>query len=200
MNGLSIHKGLVAPLDRENVDTDAILPKQFLKRIKKTGYDDGLFYNWRYQHDGTMNEDFVLNKEEYRNATILLTRENFGCGSSREHAVWALRDYGFKVIIAPKFGDIFFNNCIVNGLLPLQLDSKSVEKLFKNCLEDPTYQVTVDVENLKIYDDKGFLQHFPLKAYEQEMLLKGLDEIDLTLAFEEDIETFEQKHTIYYRL
>lgn len=132
MKPLTLHEGLVIPFDYENVDTDVILPKQFLKRIEKTGYENYLFYNWRFLSDGSENPNFILNKDAYKDATILLTRQNFGNGSSREHAVWALQNYGFKVIIAPSFGEIFYNNCFLNGILPIVLSSEDIQLLFDN--------------------------------------------------------------------
>ncbi|PFG07743.1 3-isopropylmalate dehydratase small subunit [Bacillus sp. es.034] len=191
--------GKVIPLDAINVDTDAILPKQFLKRIKRTGFGEFLFYDWRYE-SGKEKEDFVLNQEIYRDAPILLTGKNFGCGSSREHAPWALADFGIRVIIAPSFADIFYNNCFKNGLLPVVLEEREVEVLFRNAENVPGYRLNIDLVKQSVSDDRGFHSHFTVEPYRKELLLMGLDEIDSTLGNEESIDSFEKHHSIHYRL
>jgi 3-isopropylmalate/(R)-2-methylmalate dehydratase small subunit len=191
--------GKVIPLDAINVDTDAILPKQFLKRIKRTGFGEFLFYDWRYEN-GKEIEDFVLNQEIYRDAPILMTGKNFGCGSSREHAPWALADFGIRVMIAPSFADIFYNNCFKNGLLPIVLEEREVEALFRNAENTPGYRLKVDLVNQTVSDNSGFNSHFTVEPYRKELLLKGLDEIDSTLEYGEIIDSFEKNHIIHYRL
>lgn len=191
--------GKVAPLDAINVDTDAIIPKQFLKRIERTGFGEFLFYDWRFEN-GKEVKGFVLNQEMYRDAPILLTRKNFGCGSSREHAPWALADFGIQVIIAPSFADIFYNNAFKNGLLPIVLKEKEVDDLFRNAEKSPGYKMAVDLVNQTISDDSGFDAHFPVESYRKELLRKGLDEIDSTLAHRDIIDSFERNHIIHYRL
>ena len=155
MHPFTTHTGLVAPLDRSDVDTDQIIPKQFLKRIERTGFGQFLFFDWRFRNDGTSNPEFVLNRPEYAGASILLARRNFGCGSSREHAPWALEDYGFRVIIAPSFADIFYNNCFKNGMLPIGLDEAAVDDLFARCAAHQGYRLTVDLEKCVITDAYG---------------------------------------------
>lgn len=182
--------GLVAPLDRVNVDTDQIIPKQFLKRIERTGFGEFLFYDWRYV-DNKPNPDFELNQPQYESASILLTRNNFGCGSSREHAPWALLDYGFKVILAPSFADIFFNNCFKNGILPIVLPEESIEDLFKRVNETPGYKLTVDLESQVITDEQGLKLEFDVDPYRKDCLLKGLDDIGVSLQYEDAITAFE---------
>ncbi|MEH7125829.1 3-isopropylmalate dehydratase small subunit [Bacillus sp. JJ1773] len=191
--------GIVAPLDVSNIDTDAILPKQFLKRIERTGYGQFLFYEWRYEN-GKERSDFVLNKDPYRNSQILLTRKNFGCGSSREHAPWSIVDYGIKVIIAPTFADIFYNNCFKNGILPIELREEDVEQLFQKTADSNGYQLSIDLENQIVTDNDGFIGHFQITPYRKELLIKGLDEIGSTLQFETQIALFEKNRGIYYRL
>lgn len=190
------HTGLVYPLNRANVDTDQIIPKQFLKRISRQGFGQYLFYNWRFDKKDRPREDFSLNHPKYKGSSILVGGENFGSGSSREHAPWALGDFGFKVIIAPSFADIFFNNCTKNGLLPVVLTDAEVNQLIKNA-ESESYHLTVDLENLKVYDNKGFETSFKLDRYSREMLLNGLDEISMTLTQEDKITEFESKHVVY---
>ncbi len=186
--------GLVAPMDRANVDTDQIMPKQFLKRIERTGFGQFVFYDWRFLDDGkTPNPDFELNKPEYQGAQILLARRNFGSGSSREHAPWGLADYGFKVIIAPSFADIFYNNSFKNAMLPIALTEKEVDVLFKNTAEHPGYKLTVDLENQTISDQFGLKLSFDADAFRKQCLLKGLDDISLTLEHEKEIEAYEQR-------
>lgn len=183
-------KSIPTPFDKVNVDTDQIVPKQFLKLIQKTGFGKFLFYNWRFNSDEKPNSDFILNDPKYKNSKILITKDNFGCGSSREHAVWALQDYGFAVIIAPSFADIFFSNCFKNGLLPIILDSKIVEKL----LEIQT-EIEVDLENQIIKTDSEIIP-FQIDEYKKKNLLNGLDEIALTLKYQDKILEYEKKSTI----
>ncbi|KRT65666.1 MAG: 3-isopropylmalate dehydratase, small subunit [Candidatus Dadabacteria bacterium CSP1-2] len=185
--------GIVAPLDRVNVDTDQIIPKQFLKRIERTGFEEYLFYDWRYLDNGKPNPEFVLNNERYKDATILLTRNNFGCGSSREHAPWALKNYGFLVIIAPSFADIFFSNCFKNGMLPIVLQENVVEELFKKVLANKGYRLTVDLESQSITEDKGFKISFEIDPFKKRCLLEGLDDIGLTLRHEDKIRAYEER-------
>lgn len=191
--------GTVAPLDRGNIDTDAILPKQFLKRIDKTGYGQFLFYDWRF-NKGTENPDFVLNKPPYRTATILLTRENFGCGSSREHAPWALKAFGFRTIIASSFADIFYNNCFKNGILPIIMSEDHVQKLLDKVAVNEGYQLTIDLIMKMISDDSGFQAFFEVDDYRRNMLLEGLDEIGETIKYDKLIKAFEVNHKVYYKL
>ena len=183
---------VLAPLDRANVDTDQIIPKQFLKRIERTGFGRFLFYHWRYDDDGVEREDFTLNKPEYKGTEILVARENFGCGSSREHAPWALGDYGFRVVIAPNFADIFFNNCFKNGILPIQLTSDEVEDLLKKAQEKPL-DIPVSLETETVTTADGDTYSFTVDPYRREMLLNGWDEIALTLQLDDKIAAYEQK-------
>lgn len=187
------HTGIVAPLDRVNVDTDAIIPKQFLKRIERTGFGQFLFYDWRFDENGNPREDFELNKPRYKGASILLARHNFGCGSSREHAPWSLLDYGFRAIIAPSFADIFYNNCFKNGILPIRLPESDVDNLFARTASINGYQLTIDLENLTISDNEGFRTSFEVDPYRRELLLKGLDDIGLTLQYEDKIRAYEER-------
>ena len=193
-------QGLVAPMDRENVDTDAIIPKQFLKSIKKTGFGINLFDEWRYLDHGEPgqdpasrkpNPDFVLNQPRYQGASILLARKNFGCGSSREHAPWALDQYGFRCVIAPSYADIFFNNCFKNGLLPIQLPETTVAQLFDEVLAFPGYQLTIDLERQVIVRPQGQEIAFEVQAFRKYCLLGGLDDIGLTLRQTDKIKAFE---------
>ncbi|MFP7300477.1 3-isopropylmalate dehydratase small subunit [Neobacillus niacini] len=200
MEPLKKFTGLVAPLDRENVDTDAIVPKQFLKIINKEGFGKFLFYDWRYLVGEQDNPDFVLNHPKYRGASILLTRKNFGCGSSREHAPWALADYGFRIIIAPLFADIFYNNCFKNGILPIKLSEEEIQILFDKEKDTPNYQISVNLEEKTVYDNEGFKTYFTLDDYLRDMLLKGLDEIGMTIEHAAKIEAFEDKHPIFYQI
>ncbi len=185
--------GIVAPLDRVNVDTDQIIPKQFLKRIERTGFEEYLFYDWRYLDNGKPNPEFVLNNERYKDAAILLTRNNFGCGSSREHAPWALKDYGFLVIIAPSFADIFFSNCFKNGMLPIVLPESVVEELFKRVFANIVYRLRVDLESQIITDDKGLKISFEIDPFKKKCLLEGLDDIGLSLKHEDKIRAYEER-------
>lgn len=200
MEAFKTHTGIVAPLDRANIDTDAIIPKQFLKRIEKSGYGQYLFYDWRYNADEQENPDFLLNREPYRSASILLTRENFGCGSSREHAPWAIEDFGFRAVIAPSYADIFYNNCFKNGILPLRLPAEEVQQLFEKAASVPGYQLTVNLEENVLTDEQGFEREFEVDEYRREMLLKGLDEISATIQHEVEIADFEQRHKVHYEL
>ncbi len=191
MNPFTIHTGLVAPLDRVDVDTDQIIPKQFLKRIERTGFGQYLFFDWRFLEDGSDNPEFELNQPELRGASILLTRRNFGCGSSREHAPWALDDYGFKAILAPSFADIFYNNCFKNGLLPVKLPEEAIDDLFDRAEKHPGYRVTVDLEACEIRDEHGLRLAFEVDPFRRHCLLNGLDDIGLTLQHADKIEAFE---------
>jgi len=196
MRSFTIHTGLLVPLDRANVDTDQIIPKQFLKRIERTGFGKFLFFDWRYLDDGADNPDFILNLPEYRGASVLLARRNFGCGSSREHAPWALEDYGFRAIVAPSFADIFYNNCFKNGLLPIRLDEAVVEDLFRRAASHPGYKLTVDLEKLEIRDEFGLKLNFEVDDFRRHCLLGGLDDIGLTLKHEKEIVSYEKAHGI----
>jgi 3-isopropylmalate/(R)-2-methylmalate dehydratase small subunit len=191
MEALRQHRGQVLPLDRPNVDTDQIIPKQFLKRIERTGYGDFLFFDWRFNADGSPKPDFILNQEPHRHGSILLARKNFGCGSSREHAAWALMNYGFRVVIAPSFADIFHSNAAKNGLLTITLPEEIVDELFRRA--DGKYELDVNVENLAIRDDGGLRVNFTMDAFRHRCLLEGLDDIALTLAHEEDIAAYERE-------
>lgn len=202
MKPYTTEQGIVAPLDRSNVDTDLIIPKQFLKSIKRTGFGDNLFDELRYLDEGFLgqdinkrpkNPDFVLNQARYAGASILLARKNFGCGSSREHAPWALEEYGFRTVIAPSFADIFYNNCFKNGMLPVILSEKDVDELFKECFANIGYQLTVDLENQKVISPSGKEYSFEVDAFRKHCLLNGLDDIGLTLQHADDIKAFEEK-------
>ena len=195
MNPFTTHKGIAAPLDRVNVDTDAIVPKQFLRKIERSGFGKHLFHEWRYlDYEGTReNPDFVLNKPAYRKATVLLARDNFGCGSSREHAPWALADYGFRVIIAPTFADIFYNNCVKNGILLVALKSDEVESLFQQVTQKPGEQMSADLEKQTVTDPSGKQYHFDINPFAKTCLLNGLDHIGWTQQFGDKIKAFEQK-------
>ena len=194
MQAFKRHEGLVAPLDRVNVDTDAIIPKQFLKRIERTGFGQFLFFDWRFLDDGKSNPQFALNRPEFAGASILVARANFGCGSSREHAPWALEDYGFKVVIAPSYADIFYNNCFKNGMLPIKLAEEQVEDLFQRVAKTPGYKLTVDLEANRITDAQGLSLAFEVDPFRRKCLLEGLDDIGLTLQNEADIVKYEAAH------
>ena len=185
--------GVVAPLDLPNVDTDQIIPKQFLKRIERTGFGQFLFYDWRFLEGETLNPEFELNEERYRGAGILVTRANFGCGSSREHAPWALKDYGFRCIIAPSFADIFFNNCFKNGLLPVRLSEDQVETIVQCVRETPGFQMTVDLRKQQIQADGGMSFGFQVDPFRRRCLLNGWDDIGLTLRHKALISQFESR-------
>lgn len=191
MEPIRKHEGLVYPLNRANVDTDQIIPKQFLKRISRQGFGQFVFYNWRFDSKGELNEEFSLNQPKYKDSSILVAGENFGCGSSREHAPWALQDYGFKVIIAPSFADIFYNNCSKNGILLVKLSPEEINTLIQNAEADQ-YYLTVDLENKTVYDNQGFATTFDIDDYKREMLLNGWDEISVTLKQEDKITQFEE--------
>lgn len=200
MNSFNIHKGLVAPMDRENVDTDAIIPKQFLKSIRKTGFGPNLFDEWRYLDVGQPgqdpaerkpNPDFVLNQARYKGASVLLARKNFGCGSSREHAPWALDQYGFRAILAPSFADIFFNNCFKNGLLPIVLPESVIAGLFDECFAFPGFELTIDLERQLIIKNSGDPIPFEVNAFRKYCLMNGFDDIGLTLRHKDKIAAFE---------
>jgi 3-isopropylmalate/(R)-2-methylmalate dehydratase small subunit len=193
MQPFTTHTGLVAPLDRVDVDTDQIIPKQFLKSISRTGFDAGLFFDWRFRPDGSPVQDFVLNKPEYQDASVLISGRNFGSGSSREHAPWALQQYGFRAVIAPSFGDIFRNNCYQNGLLPVALPENLVRQLLDRAQSEPGYRVTIDLEHQTVSDAADTLSTFEIDPAVKHRLLNGLDDIGLTLQHVGDIETFEQR-------
>jgi 3-isopropylmalate/(R)-2-methylmalate dehydratase small subunit len=194
MQPFLLHTGLVAPLDRVNVDTDQMVPKQFLKLITREGYGRVLFYDWRYLEGEVANPEFVLNQPRYQGASILLTRANFGCGSSREHAPWALVEYGFRAIVAPSYADIFYNNCFKNGLLLVTLPEAQVDELFRRVEKTAGYRLTVDLETQTITDDAGLKIAFQIDPFRRECLLKGLDDIGLTLRLEDRITAYEQEH------
>ena len=191
MNPFRIHTGLTLPLDRSNVDTDQIIPKQFLKRVERTGFGEFLFYDWRLLADGQADLSFPLNESRYRGTSILIAGKNFGCGSSREHAPWALADYGFRAIIAPSFADIFANNCMKNGLLPVKLTVEDVSELMRRANEGQ-YHLTVNLENKTVSDDHGFAAPFEISDFQRYCLLEGLDDIGLTLQHESDITAYEK--------
>ncbi|MBC8346364.1 MAG: 3-isopropylmalate dehydratase small subunit [Candidatus Marinimicrobia bacterium] len=203
MEKFSNFNGLVAPIDRANVDTDAIIPKQFLKSIKRTGFGPNLFDEWRYLDKGEpgmpcenrpLNSDFVLNQNRYNGASILLTQKNFGCGSSREHAPWAIKDFGFRVLIAPSFADIFYNNCFKNGLLPIVLDDTIINDLFESVYGTPGFELSIDLENQVIQLSNGESISFDIDIYKKFCLMNGLDEIGQTMEKKEKIQLFEQQH------
>ncbi|MFI8713055.1 3-isopropylmalate dehydratase small subunit [Brevibacillus brevis] len=191
MNPFVIHTGVVAPLDRVNVDTDAIIPKQFLKRIERSGFGQFLFYEWRFTVDGAPIDSFILNTPTYKESTVLLARNNFGCGSSREHAPWALLDYGFRCVIAPSFADIFYNNCFKNGILPIKLSEEQVDELFNRAESKPNYQLTIDLQEQVVRDNEGLSYPFEVDSYRRYCLLNGLDDIGITLQYEDKIAAYE---------
>ena len=197
MTPFRIHTGLVAPLDRASVDTDQIIPKQFLKRIERTGFGEFLFYDWRYLTGGEINPEFPLNEPRYHDASILLAGKNFGCGSSREHAPWALADYGFRAILAPSFADIFANNCFKNGLLPVVLKEDEVAEIIRRAHEIEGYRLTVDLERRVVEDSNGFTASFAIEDFQRHCLLKGLDDIGLTLQHEPDITAYETRRPVW---
>ena len=196
MKPFRVHRGLVAPLDRANVDTDQIIPKQFLKRIERTGFGQFLFYDWRFGGDGTKISDFVLHQARYNAASILLAGKNFGCGSSREHAVWALSDFGFRAVIAPSFADIFANNSAKNGLLSVRLSETEIAELFRRAQQTEGYQLTVDLDACQVTDDQGFQASFAIDTFVRHCMLNGLDDIGLTLQHEKEIATYEASHPV----
>ncbi|MCM3739683.1 3-isopropylmalate dehydratase small subunit [Oceanobacillus luteolus] len=192
MEAIRQHKGLVYALNRTNIDTDQIIPKQFLKRIERTGFGQFLFYHWRFNDDGTLNQEFSMNNPKYEGASILLTGENFGCGSSREHAPWALADYGFKVIIAPSFADIFYNNALKNGIILIKSDEEQINT-WQAKAENEELHLEVDLEEQTIKDNDGTVVNFDIPSYHKEKLINGWDDIALTLLLEEKITTFENQ-------
>jgi 3-isopropylmalate/(R)-2-methylmalate dehydratase small subunit len=205
MEKFTVHAGLVAPLNRENVDTDAIIPKQFLKSIKRTGFGPNLFDEWRYLDKGEpdqptaqrkINPDFVLNQSRYKNASVLLARKNFGCGSSREHAPWALEQYGFRALIAPSFADIFFNNCFKNGVLPIVLSESAVDKLFDEVNAFVGYQLTIDLERQRVIKPDGEELAFEVDEFRKYCMLNGFDDIGLTLRHADKIKAFEAERLL----
>ncbi|MBS21294.1 MAG: 3-isopropylmalate dehydratase small subunit [Chloroflexi bacterium] len=186
----------LAPLNRVNVDTDQIIPKQFLKRVERTGFGQFLFNDWRFNSDGSQNPEFVLNQQEYSGAEILVSGRNFGSGSSREHAPWALQDYGFKCIIAPSFGDIFFNNCFQNGVLPVILPEEVVAEIIENSEKDPEYRINIDLESQRVWDEnEEVVAEFTIEPFRRHCMLNGLDDIGLTLEDETDISDFESRRS-----
>ena len=196
------YSGKIVCLDKANVDTDQIIPKQFLKSIKKTGLGPFLFDSWRYEDEGylgkeeskrTLKNDFILNNKAFSNANILIAKENFGCGSSREHAVWALKDFGITTVIAPSFGDIFFNNCFKNGILAIQISKSNLEKIFSKQSETKPLEISIDLVNQKIFYEKLFEENFEIDPYRKKCLIEGLDEIGYSLKYEDEINKFEQK-------
>jgi 3-isopropylmalate/(R)-2-methylmalate dehydratase small subunit len=197
MKPFTVHTGIVGTLDRVNVDTDQIIPKQFLKRIERTGFEDALFFDWRFNADGSPNPAFELNQPRFAGASILLTRANFGCGSSREHAPWALENYGFRVVIAPSYADIFFNNCFKNGMLPIKLSEAQVEDLFQRTKARDGYQLTVDLAEQTITDNEGLRIGFDVDAFRKHCLLHGLDDIGLTLQHEDKIASYEARRRAF---
>jgi 3-isopropylmalate/(R)-2-methylmalate dehydratase small subunit len=190
------HTGVVVPLDKVNVDTDQIIPKQFLKRIERTGFGEFLFYDWRFSGDGKKIADFVLHQPRYAKASILVAGKNFGCGSSREHAVWALADYGFRVAIASSFADIFANNSLKNGLLTVRLSDQQVAEITRRSKEIENYQITVDLETLRLEDGQGFAATFAMDEFSRHCLLNGLDDIGLTMQHEAEIGAYETRHPV----
>jgi 3-isopropylmalate/(R)-2-methylmalate dehydratase small subunit len=205
MQKFTVHQGLVVPLDRENVDTDAIIPKQFLKSIKKTGFGQNLFDEWRYLDQGEpgqdcsnrpLNPDFVLNQSRYKGGSVLLARQNFGCGSSREHAPWALEQYGFRAVIAPSFADIFFNNCYKNGLLPIVLSALQVDHLFNETLAFNGYQLTIDLEKQQVIAPDGKSYDFEIASFRKYCMINGLDDIGLTLHHADKIKAYESERIL----
>ena len=202
-NTSTFHIGQAVPLERDNIDTDQIIPKQFLKSIKKSGFGQNLFDAWRYEDEGSpgqdvslrkINKDFILNQEKFLDSDILISKKNFGCGSSREHAVWSLLDYGFKVVIAESFADIFYNNCFNNGLLPIVLDSKEIDQLLD--LADQRQQIEIDLENQIIFSVDSEIAHFDIDPFRKKCILEGLDEIGLSLTHSEQIKEFEKNRIL----
>jgi len=200
MQPFRIHKGQVAPLDRANVDTDQIIPKQFLKRIERTGFGEFLFYDWRRGKNGSQDPSFSLNEPRYTGASILVTGKNFGCGSSREHAVWALADFGFRAVIAPSFADIFANNCVKNGVLTVVLSEEQVAEIMRRASEIPDYQLVIDLERCRVEDDRGLSASFQIDDFTRQCLLEGLDDIGLTLQYQSEITAYEARHPIAQKI
>lgn len=193
MEAFTKHTGLVATMDRSNVDTDQIIPKQFLKRIERTGFGQFLFFDWRFNDDDSVNPDFELNQPQFEGASILVAGRNFGSGSSREHAVWALADYGFRSVLAPSFADIFYNNCFKNGVLPIALPEETIQSLFSKVAENPGYQLTVDLENNVVTDSDGLSISFEVDSARRDRMLEGLDDIAATLTHVDKIAEFESR-------
>ncbi|MDO6658181.1 3-isopropylmalate dehydratase small subunit [Anaerobacillus sp. 1_MG-2023] len=194
MEPINKYKGIVYPLEQVNVDTDQIIPKQFLKRIERQGFGQFLFYNWRFDDDGHPREDFNLNEQQYQHASILVSGKNFGCGSSREHAPWALLDYGFRIVIATSFADIFYNNCVKNGILPIALDQETISELFQKAKDG--YELSVDLSKQQVIDGEGLNASFEIDPYWKEMLLNGWDEVSRTLSLEDKIKLYEEKQLV----
>lgn len=193
MNKFTVHRGKSVPLYQPNIDTDQIVPKKFLLSVGRTGFDRALFYDWRFNSDGSPKESFVLNNPKYSGATVLIAGANFGCGSSREHAPWALAEYGFRAVIAPGFADIFYNNCFKTGILPVILDEEVVLELVNKTAREAEYFLTVDLESKKVSDEYDFKINFEVDDFRRECLLKGLDDIELTLQYEAEITEFENR-------
>ncbi len=189
-------KGVVALLDLPNVDTDQIIPKQFLKRIERTGFGQFLFYDWRFVDGKELNREFEMNQERYRGAQILVTRANFGCGSSREHAPWALQDYGFRCVIAPSFADIFYSNCFKNGMLPIRLGEVQIEELFQRVRKTPGYTLNVDLQGNRVHSDDGLVFRFEVEEFRRHCLLNGFDDIGLTMQNQDSIRQYEETHPV----
>ncbi|QCR32608.1 3-isopropylmalate dehydratase small subunit [Lysinibacillus sp. SGAir0095] len=196
MEPINIVSSIITPLDRKNVDTDQIISKEFLKRIERTGFGRFLFYHWRFDEQGNEISDFVLNRPEYHSSEILVAQDNFGCGSSREHAPWAILDYGFRVVIAPSFADIFHNNCFKNGILPIKLTESECDEILAKGLENP-YHVEVNLEAQTVTDSEGKIYSFNIDPYYKQMLLNGWDEISLTFQYEDQIRAYEEKRVAY---
>jgi 3-isopropylmalate/(R)-2-methylmalate dehydratase small subunit len=193
MKPFTVHKGIVAPLDRANIDTDQIIPKQFLKRIERTGFGEFLFYDWRFTADGKRDDLFILNQPGCENASILVTGKNFGCGSSREHAPWALAGWGFRAVIAPSFADIFANNSVKNSILPVVLSETQVAVLINRATETSGYEVTINLEEMSVSDGQGFSASFEIDSFKRHCLLNGLDDISLTLQYQDSIVEYENQ-------
>jgi len=200
MNPFTVHRGRVAPLDRVNVDTDQIIPKQFLKRIEKTGFGQFVFYDWRFGTDGKKNPDFVLHEPRYEGASILVAGRNFGCGSSREHAVWALADFGFRAVISSSFADIFANNSTKNGFLTVKLTDAEVATVMRRAQEIDDYELIIDLEQCEVRDSRELRTRFPIDAFVRHCLLHGLDDVGLTLQHEAEIAAYEALHPVSERL
>jgi 3-isopropylmalate/(R)-2-methylmalate dehydratase small subunit len=196
MKSFTKHTGKVVAMDRANVDTDQIIPKQFLKRIERSGFGEFLFWDWSRDEKENIIPSFELNRPEAKGATVLLTRQNFGCGSSREHAPWALEDWGFRVLVAPSFADIFYNNCFKNGMLPIVLSEAQVDDLFKRAAEHPNYSLTADLDSQTLSDDYGLSLKFDVESFRRNCLLNGLDDIGLTLEHEDKISAYERAHAV----
>jgi len=200
MQPFRTHKGKVVPLDRANIDTDQIIPKQFLKRIERTGFGEFLFYDWRRTKDGSHDPSFALNHPRHAGASVLVTGKNFGCGSSREHAVWALEDFGFRAVIASSFADIFANNCVKNGVLTIVLTEAEVEEIVRRATEQPNYHLAIDLEKSQVSDDSGFNATFQIDEFTRHCLLEGLDDIGLTLKHEPEITAYESRHPVAQKI